>query len=377
MRKICYVSGTRADYGLMKSTLQSIMSAPALELSLCVTGMHLLEAYGNTVETISGDGFQVDVEVPVMLSGASGLEMAIAVGDQVSGFARAFDELKPHMVLLLGDRGEMLAAGIAALHLGIPIVHIHGGERSGTIDESVRHAISKMAHYHFVSTEESKRRLSKMGELPSHIVVTGAPGLDEVYSFIPTPKSELYLKYGLAPSADLTLVLFHPVVQDASLAGEQVGIVLNSTYRHSEQMLVLGSNSDAGGEAINQIVGDFCRVNAVKLVPNLVRQEFLSFLAYSKMLVGNSSAGIIEAASFKLPVVNVGDRQNGRERNKNIIDVPVDSLAIDEAIVRAKALQGQLTSSNIYGSGGAASKIVRLLAELPIHRNLLNKINAY
>jgi len=226
MRKLCYITGTRADFGLMKTVLIAINKHPALDLSLVVTGMHLIGKYGDTISEIEQSGLNIVARIPVALYGQSGLEMSLAMAEQIKQMTLVFQENKPDIVLLLGDRGEMLAAAIVALHLNIPIVHIHGGERSGTIDESMRHAISKIAHFHFVASDESRERLIRMGEAEDSVFVTGAPGLDEVYRLSLLDKAALLNKYQLDVQQGFLLILFHPVVQDEADAGRQMEMLL-------------------------------------------------------------------------------------------------------------------------------------------------------
>lgn len=376
MRHICYVTGTRADFGLMQQTLEAIHSAPDLTLSLLITGMHLLPEYGHTVTEIEATGFTILGRVPVTLSGGEGAEMSLALGEQIIGMTKIWQSQKPDMVLLLGDRGEMLAAAIAAIHLNIPVVHLHGGERSGTVDESVRHAISKLSHYHFTATEDAKARLVKMGELPEHIIVTGAPGLDAIYSTPLLEREPLCEKYGLDSQQNFQLILFHPVVQQAGDAEQQMQWLLEAAVAHCEQPLVIMPNADAGSRGIVRVIERFKNTGQVKTALHIPRQDYLSLMAHADVLIGNSSSGIIEAASLQTPVVNIGDRQNARERNQNVLDVPVDKAQIAQAIVRAKTMKGTQWQ-NCYGDGQSSARICQYLAALPITPSLLEKVNAY
>lgn len=376
MRRIVYVSGTRADFGLMRRTLLAIRDDARLQLGLCVTGMHLLPAYGETVGEIEASGLDVVERIHVDLDGSSGAMMARALATQLGGMANFFERSAPDLVLVLGDRGEMLAAAIAALHLNIPVAHIHGGELSGTVDEPVRHAISKLAHYHFTSTEGARERLIRMGEHAQHVFVTGAPGLDGLGEGVQADRNGLCRKYGLDPDAPIALVVFHPVVQDALDAGLQVRALLDALHDHGVQRLCLMPNSDAGGAAVRAELLAIAGMPGAAVLTHLPRDDYLACLAVVDVLVGNSSSGIIEAASFGLPVVNVGDRQQGRERSGNVIDVPVLRALIGQAIVSAIGA-GRMSCSNVYGDGQATGRIVEHLASLPINSELLNKRNAY
>ena len=375
MRKICYITGTRADYGLMNRTL-NLAREMGLEVSVCVTGMHLLPHYGNTVEEIERDGHRITARVPVHMDGTSGASMARAISAEIAGFTTALERERPDIVLVLGDRGEMLAGAIVAVHLNIIVVHIHGGERSGTIDESVRHAISKLSHYHFVTTEGSRERLIRMGERAESITVTGAPGLDDIYQHSPIPRDELFNRYGFDRSRPLLLVVYHPVVQEAGDAGDQMTVVLQSVLNAGSQVLVLKPNADSGGYAIERAISNFSGNPDVQIITHLPRAEYISWMSAADVMLGNSSSGIIEAASLGLPVVNIGTRQNDRERNINTIDVSVDRASIEEA-VRTQLTAKRVHSTNIYGDGNAAKRIVAALKEIDLSPTVLVKTNLY
>lgn len=376
MRSICYVSGTRADFGLMKNTLQLIEDSNCLELSICVTGMHLSSKFGSTVNEIQGAGFRVAGYIHVDIDEATGCCMAKSLGQQVIAMTDLFTNSKPDLILLLGDRGEMLAGAIAAIHLNIPVVHIHGGELSGTVDESIRHAISKLSHYHFTSTLVSKNRLIKMGELPENIFVTGAPGLD---GLIETP---LYSRQFLCDSLNfdvekpLALIVFHPVVQTAADSGKQMREVLDASLSEELQVLVLMPNSDSGGDEIRNVLSEYEDKDNFHVKVHLERSEYLSWLSACDVLIGNSSSGIIEAASFHIGVVNVGDRQRRRERNVNVIDVVEVNMASIKSGIK-KALSSNNVCTNVYGDGKAGKRIVEKLETLKLDIQLLNKCNAY
>lgn len=375
MRKVCYVTGTRADYGLMQLALGKLNQHPEIELSVCVTGMHLNSSFGETVTEVEADGLRICRKIVVELDGESGLQMTTAIGEEMIGFAQAFYEESPDIVLVLGDRGEMLAAAIAAVHMNIPVVHIHGGERSGTVDESLRHAISKLSHYHFVTTVGARQRLIKMGEMADNIYVVGAPGLDSIVDQPLEAAETLLPKYGLSASDKYYLAVFHPVVQQAGEAGKQVNCLLHALEQASQKTLLLLPNADAGGQAIRDSIS---RQESCFIFPftHFPRIDYLSLLSHAEVLIGNSSSGIIEAASLGTPVVNIGDRQRCRERNKNVIDVSVDSKEIFDAIQNACELKGQQWD-NVYRAGNSAESIVELLSSLPLKASLLEKLNTY
>lgn len=375
MRRILYVTGTRADFGLMRSTLLMINSRPELKLGILATGMHLDPHYGDTIREIESSGISIVARVPVELRSDSGSAMAKAIGVEILGMVEAFERWRPDVVMLLGDRGEMLAGAIAALHLNVPIVHIHGGERSGTVDEPVRHAISKLAHYHFTATVDARERLIRMGEREENIFVTGAPGLDGLADIQIPERDELAGAFGLDPLRPIALVIFHPVVQSADLADWQMRTLLDGIGQvFGLQALVLMPNADAGGEAIRAVLADLPL--GFQVVNHLRREDFCRWLAVADVMLGNSSSGIIEAASFHTPVVNVGDRQIGRERSGNVVDVDVDAPAIRDALTQTLTC-GRVFVKNVYGDGAAGIRITELLERLPLNRDLLLKCNAY
>ncbi|MFC5299831.1 UDP-N-acetylglucosamine 2-epimerase [Azospira restricta] len=377
MRRICYVTGTRADFGLMRRTLEAIRDSGDLGLSIVATGMHLDERYGLTIREIEAAGLPVSARVD--LEGArvtDGATMARDVGRMTIGMVEAFQRIAPDIVLLLGDRGEMLAGAIAALHLNIPIAHVHGGERSGTIDESVRHAISKLSHFHFVATEESRTRLVRMGERPERIHVTGAPGLDGIEEDASIGRGDLLAGMKLDPLRPVALFVFHPVVQEAECAGADASEILACLARHGLQLVALRPNSDAGSSEVVLALERWRHDPSVRVVTHLPRDAFVSWMAAADLMVGNSSAGIIEAASFGTPVINVGSRQNLRERNANVIDVEARAEALDGAVRRALQC-GHFAIRNIYGDGHAGGRIVSHLRGLPLDPSVLSKANAY
>jgi GDP/UDP-N,N'-diacetylbacillosamine 2-epimerase (hydrolysing) len=378
-RKVLYVTGTRADFGLMASTLRQIAAHPKLDLQVAVTGMHLSETYGLTVRDIEAAGLPIVARIPTNVEERSPASMAQGIGEAVIGLTRALGEAQPDLVMLIGDRGEMLAGAIVALHLGIPIVHLHGGERSGTVDEPVRHAITKLSHWHFVATEQSRERVVRLGEREDRIWITGAPSLDDLEQHGARPRAEVLESLGLPPQSRFVLVLFHPVVQemnDAARQTEALALALRDALAASEMHIVwLAPNADAGSaailEALDQLGGE--RLHRVTHLP---RPQYVAALRHAEALVGNSSSGIIEAASFGTPVVNVGNRQRARERNHNTIDCSSERAAIADALAQSLAF-GRYPAANLYGDGKSGARITQLLASLPIDSELLDKVNTY
>ena len=375
-RHVLFLTGSRADFGLMRSTLELLHADSRVRLGIIVTGQHMLQDCGMTVDEVDASGLPVVARINVDLDEGDGGAMARAIATTLVGVTEVLESHRPDVLLLLGDRGEMLAGALAALHMNIPVAHIHGGERSGTVDEPIRHAISKLAHYHMTSTEDSKRRLVRMGELESSIFVTGAPGLDGLVVDAGISREEMYASQGLDPARALALVVFHPVVQSASRAGDEMAGLLDAVGRQGLQALCLMPNSDAGNHAIRTVLLEYASAGPISIANHLPRDDFLRWMQVADVMVGNSSSGIIEAASFQLPVVNVGERQHAREHAGNVIDCDATSVEIEQALCRALALRGS-KFVNPYGNGDAGRKIVDLLATLPLPASLLAKLNTY
>lgn len=375
-RHICYISGTRADFGLMQATLGRIQVDPAFRLSVLATGMHLSPAHSETVREIEEAGLAIAARVPVPLEPATGATMARSIGTMIGAFTNWLESARPDLVLLLGDRGEMLAGALAAIHLNIPIAHVHGGERSGTVDEPVRHAISKLAHLHFAATEEAAARLVRMGEREDKVFVTGAPGLDGIDALALPDKAAVAESYGFDPARPFALLVFHPVLQEAERAEADTTLLLDALDAAGLQILALRPNSDAGRSGVLQALDAAERRPGLAIRTHLARCDFLAAMARADLMVGNSSAGIIEAASYGTPVVNVGRRQQLRERNFNVRDVEADPESVAAAITDQLAA-GRYRIANAYGDGHAGERIARLLRDLPLPPELLNKLNGY
>jgi GDP/UDP-N,N'-diacetylbacillosamine 2-epimerase (hydrolysing) len=373
-RRITYLSGTRADFGLMRRTLQE--TAQLADLSVIATGTHLERAFGHTVDEIEAAGLRVSARVPIDVTTRTPQSMSAGIGECLKGVTEALVHERPDALLLLGDRGEMLAGAIAALHLGIPCVHIHGGERSGTVDEPVRHAISKLASYHLVATQESRERLERMGEAAERIFVTGAPGLDGLVESAAMSADEVTLALGLPLGRPFVLVLFHPVVQQAGDAHAQTLQVIAALRETGLPVAWLEPNADAGSLEILRALDESPLPEGSRRIKHLERSLFSSAMRHCAVMAGNSSAGIIEAASFGTPVINIGERQRLRERNANVTDVPPATEAVLAAI-SAALTHGRWPCDNLWGVGHSAPRIARLLADLPLPYSLLEKANVY
>jgi GDP/UDP-N,N'-diacetylbacillosamine 2-epimerase (hydrolysing) len=374
-RRIVYVSGTRAEFGLMEGALHLLHKREDVDLKIIPTGMHLSGIYGNTIGDIRDSGLDIAVTIPVLSDEGTGAATAVALGRLLIELVPALQRLNPDAVLITGDRGEMLTTALAAAHLNKHIFHVHGGERSGTLDESIRHAISKLSHYHLVATEESKNRLTRMGERSDRIWVTGAPGIDDLYSVTITERSDLYRKVGFDPERTTVLLIYHPVLMSCEEAGFEFSAILEGVMKQNCQVLCLMPNSDGGSNLIRKEIQSIDSPSVI-VRKHMPRLEYLSWMMNVDAMVGNSSSGIIEAASFGTPVINVGTRQNLRERNRNVVDIEVDSTQVSNAVANARK-HGKFERLNIYGDGLASHRIVKIVAETQLLKDDLYKANTY
>jgi len=371
---IHYVSGSRADFGLMRHCLCALRDVGGHRVEIVATGQHTNAQYGDTLGDIRASGLPVIRAISAKLSGAGGAEMALAMAAELTGMVALWQEHRPDLVLLLGDRGEMLAGALAAVHLGIHVGHIGGGERSGTLDESFRHAVSKLSHFHFPTTRQSLERLERMGEDPATMHMIGAPGLVGLAQA--ADRDWLLARFALPPDKPVALTIFHPVVQEADAASAQMRAVIEAVADEGFSQIVLRPNSDAGGAQIDAVLDQLRGGDDIRIVAHLAREDFCSALASADVMVGNSSSGIIESASFGVPCVNIGSRQNGRERNDNTIDAPLADAACITAALR-KARQLPRNSTNIYGDGQAHRHLVDAIGGIDFSPRSLSKQNSY
>ena len=381
MRRVVYITGSRADYGLFSQTLHRIKEHPDLELELIVAAMHLAPEFGYTVRLVEKDRFHIAARIETLLAGDSGGSMSRAIGLAVLGLTQALESIQPDVLILLGDRGEMLAGAIVAAHLNIAIAHVHGGEVSGTVDESVRHAITKFAHIHFPSTRENAERIIKMGEDPTRVHVVGAPGLDYLHFVEPIARAEIESDLNLDLSKPLLLVTQHPVTTEVEAAAEQMRITLEAVKAIGVQTVISYPNADSGGRAMIRVLEEYESLSFVRIRPSLGQRRYVSLLRYASAMVGNSSSGIIETPFFGLPVINIGTRQQSRQRAENALDVPHDQEAIEQAIRKALTneafIQQARHCTNPYGDGHAGERIAQILAQVPLDRGFLQKRLTY
>ena len=373
MKKIGVVTSSRADYGIYLPILREIQESPALELLLFVTGTHLSAAHGRTLAMIEQDGFQAAAEVEVLLSDTPG-DTARAMGRTTTGFAQVFEQHCPDMVLVLGDRFEMHAAAVAAIPFRIPLAHIHGGELTfGAIDDCFRHSLTKLSDVHFAATEVYARRIQQMGEPAELVFAVGAPGLDGLDDFSGYTRAELETTYQLDLSRPTLLVTFHPVTTEPGRNSDYMDQLLQALDRNLQCHIVFTRpNADPENQGLVRALNSFLQGHDhAVLVENFGQKGYFSMMKEAAVMVGNSSSGIIEAASFGLPVVNIGTRQDGRVRAANVIDVGYSVEEIEAGLARAltpefrQSLAGLV---NPYGAGGAAGRIVRVLEDVDLEQ---------
>jgi len=379
VRTVAVVTVGRSDYGIYLPVLRRIEADADLDLALLVGGMHLSERHGNTVEAIEQDGLPIAARVEGAIESDDPVDVARAMARGTAGFAEALADLRPDVLVVLGDRFEMHAAAVAAMPLRIPMAHLHGGELSqGAVDDQLRHSITKLGHLHLVATRTSRRRVLQLGEEPWRVTVCGAPSLDQVAEVELLDRDSLGGALGLVLDRAPLMVTFHPeTVLGPAGCVEQIGQVLAALDEVDLPVVFTGANADPGGLAINAAVeaslaGRTDRVH----VTNLGTQAYFSLMEHAAAMVGNSSSGIIEAASFGLPVVNVGTRQEGRERGRNVLDAAVDRGSIADGLRRALATVFRASVAgmdNPYGDGHAARRIVAVLRDTPLDERLLRK----
>ena len=376
-RKICVVTGSRADYGLLYWVMRELLAAPAFELQVVATGMHLSPEFGSTWQAIERDGFAIAARVEMLEAGDdSGLGTARSIGRGVAGLAEAYAWLRPDLVLLLGDRFEILAAAQAALVLLIPVAHIAGGDTTeGAIDEAMRHAVSKMAHLHFVTNADSARRVRQLGEDPAHVYAVGSPGIDAIRQVRLLPKAALSAALGFELRARNLLVTYHPATLDGELNRPHCAALLDALEGLGGEvgLLFTHPNADAGGRELSAMIDAFVAAHPnARSFRSLNRELYLSCMKICDAVVGNSSSGLYEAPSLGRPAVNIGDRQQGRLRAASVIDCAPEAKAISQAIGKAWTLDCS-GIENPYGDGRSAPRIVERLASLPDYRALLKK----
>ena len=372
-RKILFITERRADYSRLKPIMKLVQKSPKLEMQLVVTGMHLLKKFGETRKQIIKDGFKIDKIIPMFEENDSddGASMVRGMGKALIAFSEVFPKLKPDIIFSGFDIGANFAAAITGMHINTVVAHIQGGEVSGTVDEVIRHGMTKFAHIHFAATEQSRKRIIKLGENPEYVFNVGSPSLDTIHNIDYPSKQEMAKRYGFNTDKPLIIVLQHPVTTEVDQVEFQIKQTIDAVSeinkKHGTQALAVYSNNDAGGKRIVEYI----QKSGIKSYPHIPYEDFLRLMKVASALVGNSSAGIHEAPSLKLPTVNIGTREQLREKGVNTIEVDYDKKQIIQAIEKClfdkKFIKKVQSGKNPYDGGNTAEKVVKILEtiELP------------
>lgn len=373
--KICVVTGTRAEYGLLRPLMQAIQEESGWQLQILATGAHLSPEFGLTFQEIEKDGFSIDKKVEMLLSADTASSIIKSMGLAMIGFSDALQELKPDLLVILGDRYEMLALASSALIFTIPIVHLHGGEiTEGAYDDAIRHSITKMSHLHFTSTEEYRDRIIQLGENPDFVHNVGAIGLDSIKKLPLLNKEDLEEQLGFKFAKYNYQVTFHPSTLDRESPEKQFQILLDAIDKQKDSFFIFTkANADTGGRIINKMIDDYVSRNPTraKAFTSLGNLRFLSLVKYCTAVVGNSSSGILEVPSLKVATINIGDRQKGRIQAESIINTSVSKSEILKAFDKVKTADfNNLVKEieNPYGSGDTTEKIMDVLHKIDLDK---------
>ena len=379
MKNICVVTGTRAEYGLLRWVLEGVRQSSRLELQLIATGMHLSPEFGMTVETIEADGFIIDRKVEILISSDTAVGVTKSMGLGMIGFADALAELKPDLVLVLGDRYEIFSAAASAMIARIPVAHLHGGETTeGAFDEAIRHSITKMSHLHFVAADEYQRRVIQLGEQSKHVFNVGGLGIDNILRLKLLARDELEEALNLKLEKRNLLITFHPVTLEQNASVQQMDELLVALAELKDTGLIFTMpNADTDGRKLFEKIKEFCAKHSKACAfTSLGQLRYLSCVQHVDGVVGNSSSGLTEVPSFKKGTINIGDRQRGRLKAASVIDCNPDRLSISKSLEQLYSAEFQKLLSKVenpYGKGGASEKIVRILEGASVN-DILKKV---
>ena len=372
MRRITVVTGSRSDYGLLKGIMKIIDQHPSLELNILVTGMHFSPTFGSTINEIKGDGFSNLLEVKTLGYGDSPTDIANSIARGIQGSAEILSKTSPDLLLLMGDRYETFAVGIAALNLRIPIAHIHGGEvTKGLIDEAIRHSLTNMSHFHFVANDTYRNRVIQLGEDPERVQVVGGLGIDQIHRVKSLGKNEIEKRLRIQFRNRNLLVTFHPVTLEPQQSKEQFSELLIALQELTETSIIITfPNADQESLELIEMAKEFASLhNNVYLFDSLGQELYYSILPHIDGLVGNSSSGLLEAPSFRIGTVNIGIRQAGRLKSSSVIDCDPDRISIRESLNKMFSTEFKSTLNNVAnvnGEPGASDKIVNTLLNLDL-----------
>jgi len=378
-RKICVVTTSRAEYGLLYWLMRSIKSDDDVDLQLVVSGSHLMSKFGDTYKQIINDGFEINVKIELKLSDDTDLGISHAMAGALDGFSNAYEEIKPDVIVLLGDRYEILSASIAALISGIPVAHVHGGEiTEGAFDEAIRHSVTKMSHIHFTSTDEYKKRVIQLGENPDNVFSVGALGIESINRIVTLTKEELEKSLGVKFARKNLLVTYHPVTLDYNTTSDKTEELFYALDELDNTNIIFTlPNADPGHDKIIGLINNFASKKPENrfVFKSLGQSRYLSVLKIVDAVVGNSSSGIIEVPSFRKATINIGDRQKGRIAADSVINCNLEKNSIINAInkIYSEEFKGLLKKLvNPYDSGNSSEKILKVLKEINLD-NILKK----
>ena len=378
-RKVAVLTGGRIEFGYTRPVIREIQRRGTMDYEIIAANMHLLPEFGNTIDEILRDGFTVGAAVHNTLAGYNRLTMVKSLGVFMTELPGIIDRMKPDIILLAGDRGEQFVGAMVGAHMHIPVAHIQAGELSGNIDGMTRHAITKYAHIHFAANKDAADRLKKMGEERFRIFNIGAPQLDELVAGNETPEKDVRKKFGLRKGTPAILLVQHSVTEEAADAERQMTETLKAVSSFPHPIVLIMNNSDAGSPAIRQAIHAHAN-DRMKVYEHVSREDYAGLMRTCNVLVGNSSSGIIEAPVFKIPVVNIGNRQKGRFQSTNVINVGYNARAIQGAIAHALTpafANAARRAPSVYGDGHSAKRIVDILQNIPINQKLLVKNLTY
>lgn len=371
MRKICVITGTRAEYGLLSRLMKMIQDDESTQLQIVVTNMHLSSKFGNTYQEIENDGFTIDYKVPIIDEGApdNAATTAKSMAKAIAGFADAYEALRPDLLVILGDRYEMLAAASAALLFRIPIAHLYGGEiTEGAYDDAIRHCVSKMSHLHFTSTNEYRNRVIQLGEQPEHVFYVGAIGVENAKMVPLMSQEEIETNLGFKLDQNTVLATYHPVTNDVTNVGD-----FFKALEEAENLRILFTmpNSDTGGQVIVDKINQFVAEHPDRSIAfkSLGMKRYLSVLQYVGAVIGNSSSGLVEVPSFKIPTLNIGSRQQGRTAGESVIHCNADYESIRfglQEIFTPEVRQRAALAANPYEKAGTAQNIFEVIKNHPL-----------
>ena len=381
-RTICVIASSRATYGYKKNILKLLQNDKDIDLKVIVTGMHLSKKHGYSVKELLIDKIKIFKKIHTNIKSDSKTNHVKSLSTEIFELSGVLEKIKPDLLLVTGDRAEMFAAAFTAAYMGIPIAHIQAGDLSGHIDGSVRHAITKISHIHFASCKDSALRVKKLGEQSFRIFNTGAPQIDDFYNKKTKDIKYFEKKYKITFNKKIFLILYHPVLFEIVDAEKQIIQILDAVSEFNEyKKIIIYPNIDVGNSKIIKTFKKFNKKKDFQIFKNLNRDDFIFLLKKASILIGNSSCGILEASSFKLPVINIGNRQRGRLQSSNIINAKNSSkeiiLAINKALYNKNFLQKLKKCTNPYGNGKSSLKIVKILKKININKKLLDKINTY